>query len=87
MSSAGWKAYGAGGRRAITRIDYFAPELAWTVTNHAAMLLESGTRQERMQAAVLLDDGQHAATTLGLARLAENAPRVRLVQNSMRTPN
>ena len=49
----------------------FTPELAWTCYHYAAALLESGTRQERMQAAALLEEGQHAATTLGLAPLAD----------------
>jgi DNA-binding CsgD family transcriptional regulator len=78
-------------RRAISRFDSalafcrrsgYRPELAWTCYDYACALLDSGTREDRMKAASLLDEGEQIAENLGMpplvARIAEFRERYRV---------
>ena len=72
---------------AFCRASGFKPELAWTCHDYAAALLDLGARDDRVKAAVLLDEGEQIATALDLVLLRKRISafreryRLRLARN------
>ena len=56
---------------AFCRASGFKPELAWTCHDYAAALLDVGARDDKVKAAVLLDEGEQTAATSGLEPLCK----------------
>jgi DNA-binding CsgD family transcriptional regulator/tetratricopeptide (TPR) repeat protein len=75
--------------RALTfcRASGFKPELAWTCHDYAAALLDLGTRDDRVKAAALLDEGEQIGAAVGLTPLRKRIAafreryRLRLARN------
>jgi len=69
------------------RASGFKPELAWTCHDYATALLDLGDRDDRVKAAVLLDEGERIAAALGLEPLRKRIAafreryRLRLARN------
>jgi DNA-binding CsgD family transcriptional regulator/tetratricopeptide (TPR) repeat protein len=72
---------------AFCRAREFKPELAWTCHDYAAALVDLGARDDRVKAAVLLDEGEQIAAALGLEPLHKRIAafreryRLRLARN------
>ena len=69
------------------RASGFKPELAWTCHDYATALLDLGDRDDKVKAAVLLDEGEQIAAALGLEPLRKRIAafreryRLRLARN------